>query len=362
MDAPSVLVVDDEPLNRALMRAALGGTCQVIEAENGPQALEVLERTPVDAVLLDIMMPRMDGYEVCRRIKGTPREGFLPVLLVSALGEQSDRNKGLASGADDFLSKPFDRRELLLRVSAFLRLREQDQVIRKQLADLARLQAAKDDLVALIVHDLRSPLAGVVAYLQLLQEEVTGRAANDVKMALQSADAALSRLEETLQVRLLEEGRLSVRREPVALPAMVSETLTPMEGMARRKGVQLARSVEGEPVARLDGKLVRRSMENLLTNALKYTPSGGDVSLAVRAHPASVEIEVADRGPGIPDELKVSLFEKFGSVEAKRGQVRKGFGLGLYLVKLVAQGHGGGVSVEDRPGGGSVFRMTLSAA
>src|SRR5437870_4603509 len=206
------------------MRAALGTICRVVEADSGPQALELLAKEPIDLVLLDIMMPRMDGYEVCRRIKEGAHDGFLPIMLVSALGEQADRNRGLEAGADDFVSKPFDRRELLLRTRAFLRLREQDRLIRKQLQDLARLQAAKDDLVALLVHDLRSPLSGVVAYLQLLQDEVTGRAANDVKMALQSADSALARLEEALQVRLLEEGRLNVRREPVTLPNMVSET------------------------------------------------------------------------------------------------------------------------------------------
>jgi two-component system sensor histidine kinase RpfC len=181
-------------------------------------------------------------------------------------------------------------------------------------------------------------------------------------MALQSADAALSRLEETLQVRLLEEGRLSVRREPVQLAAVVEETVVAMEAIARRKGVQLARVVEGNPLAQVDGKLVRRSLENLLSNAVKYTPSGGDISLAVRQTDSVVQIEVADRGPGIPDEMKGSLFEKFGSVEAKKGGVRKGFGLGLYLVKLVAHGHGGEVSVGDRPGGGAVFRMVLATA
>jgi len=115
-------------------------------------------------------------------------------------------------------------------------------------------------------------------------------------------------------------------------------------------------------VAALDENLLRRSLENLVSNALKYTPSGGDVTVAVRRSDESVQIEVADRGPGIPDDLKHSMFEKFGSVEAKRGGHRKGIGLGLYLVKLVAQGHGGAVSVEDRPGGGSVFRLTLGAA
>src|SRR5439155_6055082 len=122
MEGASVLVVDDEPLNRALMRAALGGCCRILEADSGPQALELLSRETVDLVLLDIMMPRMDGYEVCRRIKESSREAFLPVLLVSALGEQADRNRGLEAGADDFVGKPFDRRELLLRANAFLRL------------------------------------------------------------------------------------------------------------------------------------------------------------------------------------------------------------------------------------------------
>ena len=361
MDRPLVLVVDDEPANRALFKATLADFCNVLEAENGPAALEIFAHQPIDLVLLDVMMPLMDGYEVCRKLKDQTQT-FVPILLVTALGEQSDRNRGLEAGADDFLTKPVDRRELLLRTRAFLRLRQQESIIRRQLEDLARLQAAKDDLVALLVHDLRSPLSGVVAHLQLLQEELTGRAAVDAQQALRSADTALGRLEEALQIRLLEEDRLTVRREQVSLRAIVDETISTLESIARKKNIRLTGSVEGDPTAPIDGKLLRRSLENLLTNALKYTPSGGDVSVAVRRDESTVHIAVFDRGPGIPDDLKQTMFEKFGSVEAKRGGARKGYGLGLYLVKLVAQGHGGSVSVEDRPGGGTVFRMTLGAA
>ncbi len=114
----------------------------------------------------------------------------------------------------------------------------------------------------------------------------------------------------------------------------------------------------GEP-ALLNEKLVRRAIENLLGNALKYTPSGKDISVAVHRFPDSIAIEGADRGPGIPADMKASMFQKFGSVEAKKGGVRKGFGLGLYMVKLVAEGHGGSVEVLDRVGGGALFRLVL---
>src|SRR2546430_1789074 len=129
------------------------------------------------------MMPEQDGFPTCRLMKSEPRDPFLPIILVTALGEQEDRNRGLEAGADDFLTKPVDRRELLLRVRAFLRLREQEKVIRSQLEQMQRLQSAKDDLVALLVHDLRSPLAGIIAHLQLLQEELRGQQAGDGQQA-----------------------------------------------------------------------------------------------------------------------------------------------------------------------------------
>jgi len=355
---PAVLVVDDEPMNRSLIRATLAATCEVVEASNGPEALELLNARCVDLVLLDVMMPGMDGFEVCRRINEA-RTTYFPVVLVTALGEQSDKNRGLEAGADDFLTKPVDRRELLLRTRAFLRLREQDKIIHRQLEEMKGLQIQKDDLVALLVHDLRSPLAGVVAHLQLLEEDLTGRAKADVQQALKAADVALRRLEETLQVRLMEEGELTVRRLPVDIGRIVQETIAEASGIARRKNITLLAELGHAPTANVDEALVRRCVENLLSNALKYTPSGADISLEAHSVAGGVTISVADRGPGVPDTLKTGMFEKFGSIEVKKGGVRKGFGLGLYLVKLVAQGHEGSVSVEDREGGGSVFRLFL---
>ena len=356
----SILIVDDEIPNRRVLRALLCDDYQTLEAESGPQALALLEREHVDLVLMDVTMPEMTGYEACSLIKERYRDPFLPVLIVTSLSDQQQRNAGLQAGADDFLKKPVDPRELLFRVRAFLRLRAQDILQRVQLKKLAELQSVKDELLAMMVHDLRSPLSGVIAHLQLLIEDLPeGRSRQDARAALRGVDATFTSLEDTLQIRLLEEGHLPIARSPVDLALLIQEVAVTFEPIARRKGVALSTAVEGQRVASLDGKLVRRAIENLLGNAIKYTQSGKEVSLAVHHQPGTVEIAVADCGPGIPEEFKASLFEKFGSIEVKKGGPRKGFGFGLYLVRLVAEGHGGGSSVSNREGGGALFRMRL---
>jgi signal transduction histidine kinase len=358
---PVILVVDDEARNRALLRGYLAGSYTLLEADSGMAALRVLEREAVDLVLLDVMMPEQDGFETCRLIKATPREGLLPVILVTALGEQDDRNAGLEAGADDFLHKPLDRRELLLRVRSFLRLREQEKLIRAQVHELRRLQSLKDDLVSLLVHDLRNPLAGLISSVELARDTPSNAEQHeDLTRALRAANGLREVLDETLQVRLLEENAIVARRVQIDLRELVQGAIETLEGTARRRKVKVEATFEGEEVAAIDGKLVRRSVENLLSNALKYTPAGTDICIIARNHLGWIEIEVGDRGTGVPDDLKTTMFEKFGSIEAKRGSARRGIGLGLYLVKLVAGAHEGDVSVGDRKGGGAMFRLRLA--
>ncbi len=357
----AILVVDDEARNRSLLRAYLASTYTVLEADTGRAALSVLEREHCDLVLLDVMMPEQDGFETCRLIKAMPRDVFLPVILVTALGEQDDRNTGLEAGADDFLPKPLDRRELLLRVRSFLRLRDQEKLIRDQVQELRRLQSMKDDLVSLLVHDLRNPLAGMISSIELASDTPSGKEqAEDLARALKGANGLREVLDETLQVRLLEENAIVARRIKVDLSQLVESALATLTGTARRRRVQVACSFEGESTASVDDKLLRRAIENLLSNALKYTPAGTDISVVARNNLGWIEVEVGDRGTGIPEELKRSMFEKFGSLEAQRGAARRGIGLGLYLVKLVAGAHGGDISVHDRPGGGALFRLRLA--
>jgi signal transduction histidine kinase len=368
-----VLVVDDEPRNRAVIRARLAREHEVLEAANGDEALALLaSQQPVDLVLLDVCMPGMHGLEVCQRIKQTARAGYLPVILVTALIDQDDRNKGLSAGADDFLAKPVDGRELVLRVRAFLRIREQEEQIRAQLERLRRLETLKDDLVSLVVHDLRNPLTSIASVLDLVRLDLQDLASVGVpeskgKGALASAqenlalgkEAALKlrdRIEEVLEVRRIEEGELVLAREPASLIELVRDAAATLEGEVRRAGVALELSVAGAPTVVADRRLVRRALENLIANAIRYSSQ-----VSVRAHVSGnrAVVEVADRGPGVHDQLKPRIFEKFVTTEAGS---RRGFGLGLHLVGLVAKAHEVEATVHDREGGGALFRLTFPLA
>ena len=358
-----VLVVDDEARNRKLMRRFLEPSWEVCEAASGPEAIEVLRTSNVDLVLLDVMMPGQDGLETCRIIRTQRPKEFLPVILVTGLCGQEDKNRGLEAGADDFLGKPIDRRELVLRVGNFLRLREQEQVIAAKIVEVQRLQALKDDLVSLLVHDLRNPLAGLLSSLELALDGATGdQLREDLQRASAMAETLRGALDEMLQVRLLEENAVVAHRANHDLGAIVRAAAATFEPVARRRRLELRVTTEGEEMAAVDARLLQRSLENLLSNALKYTSAGTQVDVELRSHAGTVQLEVSDRGPGIPDALKGVLFERFGSVEAQRGKQRRGVGLGLYFVKLAAEAHGGSVSVHDRPGGGALFRLQLAAA
>ena len=358
----TVLVVDDEPRNRALMRAVLEPAYRVIEAANGQDALGLLEREWVDAVLLDVLMPGMSGYEVCAEVKRRYRGELLPVVLLTALADQESRNEGLQAGADEFLTKPIDRRELVLRVNGMVRLRRQQEQIQLQLRELTALQDLKDDLFALIVHDLRNPLASLVALHDLMRQGLA-LAPEETRQDLSLAEDCVHRMRQlldgVLQASELEQKTMSVEAAPCQLADLVRACVSLAEPAARLAGVAIRVRVEGSDRADVDRRLMLRALENLLANAVKHSRSGQDVDVLVVGDENDVSIHVADRGPGVPDAMKPLIFDKFRTAEPKDTATRRGFGLGLYLVRLVMRAHHGSVVVGDRGGGGSVFSVHL---
>jgi signal transduction histidine kinase len=356
------LVVDDEPVNRQLVRRFIGDRFRLVEAADGDAAMAALKEHAVDLVLLDVMLPGESGFDVCKRIKQLAREDFLPVVMLTALAEQDDRNAGLSAGADDFLTKPVNRVELMLRIDRFLELRQQRRIIAQQFATLRELDALKDDLVTLLVHDLRNPLSGVIGFLHIFEHELKATPlAADASLACKAAEQVKETLDDLLQVQLLEEGRLQPRPQPHAIDELVRDACTSVAGAAALRGVRLEPEAAPGLLWSLDRTLVRRALENLLQNAIRFAPPGSTVQVAARVQRGGLELAVHDRGAGLQQPARADLFLKFGGLHAKRSSDRRGFGLGLYFVRLVAEAHGGGVDATSSPEAGTVMAMRLGS-
>jgi len=366
---PYILVVDDNEQNRALARATLELEDYAVElAKNGEEGLRAFtERTP-DCVLLDVRMPVMDGFETCRRMRALPGGADVPIIFLTASRDVDTFDRAQSCGADDFVTKPVQPTEMVLRVQAAMKVRRLDatnkeyfELVRRQRDDLMRLQLQKERLSSFVVHDLKNPVSSIDLLAQLLQRDKKLPAeARGTADAIRVEVASLLRLIlNLLDINKSEEGQLAVAIAPLDVPALAASVLETTQVRARAKEIELTSDLGGVEVLAADRDLIRRVLENLLENALRYAPNGSRVSLSTMAHADEIELRVADQGKGVPENMRDGIFERFVQLDSgDRTAPRTGRGLGLTFCRLVVEAHGGRIYVEDAAPG-AVFCIRL---
>lgn len=357
----TILVIDDVDVNRELVRAHLGDQYRIVEAANGEEALRLTAQEPVDLVLLDVMMPGLDGYEVTRRIRQLRGNDLLPILLLTSLSSSEERLRGFEAGADDFITKPVEMHELRMRVRAFLRTRRLYRDREALLVEAQQLHLMKDDFVALLVHDLRNPLAALQSWLELVDfAGVSGEAHEALEGATVAAQRLRELVDDLLQARLLEDGAVQAALTSGPIEPVARAAAATVQGLAAGRQVVVRLDVPAEPLlVHHDRPLLQRALENVLINAIRHTPANASVTLRVYSDRDSVHLEVSDEGPGIPAEERPLLFSKYGSLSLRGSGNRRGHGLGLFLVGLVMQAHHGLVHAAVAPTGGTSMVMSL---
>ncbi len=360
----TILIVDDSPENIDVLGGILDKDYKIKFALDGSKALRIAQaENPPDLVLLDIMMPVMDGFETCRKIKEIDGLSDMPIIFISALQDVEKKLEAFACGGVDFVDKPFWPEEVKARVATHLKLKEQNRELARRLERLRELEQLRDDLVHMVVHDMRSPIGIIRGYLKMLRQDAEGLLDEDQMESITEAISCTVRLndmaESLLDVSRLESGQMPIRKAPcdlVQLAAQVAEN--PGSPFSGRK-VRLADLPETVRVE-CDCELIRRVLHNLVGNALKFTPSSGEVSMEITRTDNLVCVSVKDTGEGIPDEFLDRVFCKF--VSRQSAQIRKKYcstGLGLAFCKLAVEAHGGNISVDSQLGAGSCFRFTL---
>jgi len=360
-----ILVVDDDPSARETLEALLTQEgYDLTFAASGQQALArlgVLKPEP-DAILLDVMMPGLDGFEVCRRIKANEQWQHIPVILVTALDTREDLIHGLDAGADEFLSKPVNGPELRARVRSMLR-------IKKQFDQLQAVMHLREDLSRMIVHDIRSPLTVILMTLFAVRQAIADPRDQAYVDAIEAEARRLdSFMDDLLMMAKMQEDRLILNRSPVSVNEIVQATRDLYSAVAGSKNIDLVAELPEEtaPSVSLDENLFRRVLDNLLSNALKFAPSDSTVTLRVDYPEAEtgaqdqplVRVKVLDQGPGIPEEHRERIFDQFEIVSLKQGGIRQ-VGLGLAFCKLAVEAHGGRISVRANEPRGSIFTVEI---
>ena len=358
-----ILIVDDEPSVRSTLEALLYQEGHDLAfASSGREALVRLGEAKVDVLLLDVMMPGMDGFEVCQHLKTDDRYRHIPVILVTALDSKEDLVRGLDAGADEFLTKPVGGVELRARVRSMLRIKQQYD----------ELQAAlrlREDLANMIVHDMRSPLTSIIGYGELLQDNLTEPGdLKDMDVVLTQARRLNSFANDMLMLAKVQAGKPIVMRSAVDMNQLVEAAGEVHSVIARSRGLDLVVDLpdESQQVS-LDANLIQRVLDNLVSNALKFSPQGSTITLRVEypgpetesgPHAPTVRIQVADEGPGVPAEHRERVFDQFEIVELKKTGVRQ-VGLGLAFCGMVVKAHGGRITVDDNEPRGAVFTVEL---
>ena len=354
----SILIVDDEQMARDIIEGFLYREgYNLAFATNGQEVLTSLEQAVPDVILMDVMMPEMDGFEVCLRLKSDKRWRHIPVILVTALGSTDDIVRGFEAGADDFLQKPVNDQELRARVRSMLR-------IKKQYDELQATMNMREDLVRMIMHDMRTPLTTIIGFseLLLLKKILVPEAVDTINKIRAQAQELNTFVDDMLIVAKMESGRLNLNQILVDVNELVQRVEENHQIIAQSKSIQLQVKLPRETKnILLDTYLFHRVLDNLLSNALKFSPEGSTVTLQVEypeVSPPQLRIQVFDEGPGVSEPDRELIFDKFEVLSLKQQGVAQ-VGLGLAFCKMVVEAHNGRIFVEANKPEGSVFVVEI---
>lgn len=364
MPSPStpalVLVVDDEPKNiQVVGTLLLKQGYEVIAGLSGEDALEKLSTATPDLILMDVMMPGMTGFELCRRVHADARWSGIPVIFLSAVTDKSFVTEALEAGAVDYVTKPFHGPELLSRVQLHLKLR----MMRLQLSAAVE---ERNHLLEVVAHDLKNPLGGVQFAASILAEQSDSLSARQMKLIESISEAAARAMEMTgalLQTRRLEEAKVHLELTPVCLleHATTSVKTFSHHALGKKTVISLDSSSRSVPVV-ADRRSLLCVLDNLVSNAIKFSPPGSRVRIQVSGEKHRGWFRISDQGPGVREDERGMLFRKFTRLSARPTGNELSTGLGLHIVRELMTAMHGEVRYEDSLDGGACFIVELPLA
>lgn len=362
----TILIVDDVDANVLLLRLLISKAgFRTITASSGREALKIIKETPPDLILLDIMMPDMDGYEVAKELSATENYSEIPIIFLSALNSSEDIVKGFKLGAADYVSKPFNKDELLIRVNHQISLIAAKRTISKQTEELRKTILGRDKLYSVIAHDLRSPVASIRMVMNALvfnisKESIAPDMYELLTMANRLTDECYILLDNLLKWTKSQTGKLqTVFQDGVDLNDLINGVLEVTRSVAELKNITVNYSDCDPTIVRIDIDMIKTVLRNLLSNAIKFSHEGSPIELTVLNEAERVIISVKDSGTGISEEHQENLFKVDVHYTSFGTNNEEGSGLGLLICKDFIERNGGELWFESKQGEGSIFSFSI---
>jgi DNA-binding response OmpR family regulator len=348
-----ILIVDDNPHNLKL----LGNTLQhegykLAAAMSGDEALEILESSPVDLILLDVMMPGTDGFETCQKIKKNKEWAEIPVIFITALNDIQNLVRAFDSGGADYITKPFQQRELLARVKTHIELRTIHQ-------ELQNTIIARDKLYSLVAHDIRSPLATIITLMEGL--ETTPFESKEFYQLIEELNVTTRETFEMLEDLLIwaknQIGTIQPNKEVVVVEEVVQELIPLLERQTEKKDIELIHTFPPNFTLLVDRKMFKTVLRNLVSNSIKFTPKGGEIKIMGKLKGQTSSVEIIDTGIGMTAEISNQLKENTNYWSTTGTEGEKGSGLGLKLCSEFIRKNSGELDIDSIPGCGTNFKI-----
>lgn len=363
-EKPLILIVDDNPANIQLMSNVVSiHQYDAAIATNGYKALEIAESYAPDLILLDISMPGIDGYEVCRRLKADEKTKKIPVIFITCFTGQDEVIEGFKAGAVDYITKPFHTPELTARIETHLKLKLYREKVEEDKQELAKLNKQMTEFLAIAIHDLKVPLGNISGLAKMIRDysdmerSEIEELSNDI---ITSSDKMLGIIVDLLDINAVEEGKIRTEIAEIDISEIVSKTFYSFKDTADQKKIKFVGNfADAGAVAETDTKCLLHIIDNLVSNAIKFTEPGKSVTLGVQDGEEYVTVSIADEGQGFTEEDKEKMYSRFQRLSARPTGDENSSGLGLSIVKLYVDLIQAKISLDSTPGEGSTFKLKL---
>lgn len=348
-----ILIVDDNPSNNEIVQEILSDDYDLQMATTGEEALKIATDFRPDLILLDIMMPGMNGYEVCRELRANSNLVYTKIILVSVKAMTSERLEGYEAGADDYITKPFDKDEFRAKVHVYLRLKHIEEI-----------DQLRRNFTTTVTHEMRTPMAVIKGSISNALEGVHGKINPELRQQLEIASRNIDRLGRIItnffEISRIEADKVELQITRFDIQDMVLEVVDELQPKAASRQIKLEAEASTEKLLiNADREKLAITLTHLVENAIKFINEGGSINVRVNSHNSKIGIDVEDNGPGIPHNELDTIFDRFVQVEKQVGPGEHGTGLGLAVAKELIKLHSGRIWVQNKPKGGLVFSFEI---